>query len=95
MLFAVWGALLVLTGVTVAVTWVDLGTYNLWIALAIAGIKASLVVLYFMHLRYDHPFNAIVFITALLFVVLFVGLALMDSYEYQPQIRQMQQAQQP
>lgn len=94
-LFAVWGALLVLTGVTVAATWVDLGTYNLWIALVIAGVKASLVVLYFMHLRYDHPFNAIVFITALLFVVLFVGLALMDSYEYQPQIRQMQQAQQP
>lgn len=94
-LFAVWAVLMVLTVVTVAVTHFDLGAFNLWIALAIAAVKASFVLLYFMHLRYDHPFNAVVFITALLFVALFVGLALMDSLEYQPQIEQLQQAQTP
>jgi len=82
-LLAVWGALLVLTLVTVAATWVDLGTLNLWLALGIATFKSSLVALYFMHLRYDRPFNAIVFVTALVFVMLFAALALMDTVEYQ------------
>jgi len=48
--------------------------------------KASLVALYFMHLRYDRPFLAIVFVTSLVFVMLFVGLALMDTVEYQPEL---------
>ncbi|MGC8916510.1 MAG: cytochrome C oxidase subunit IV family protein [Thermoanaerobaculum sp.] len=85
-LVGVWLSLLVLTIVTVGATWVDLGSFNLWLAMAIATLKASLVVLYFMHMRYDHPFNAIVFIGALLFVMLFVGLALLDTRAYQPEL---------
>jgi cytochrome c oxidase subunit 4 len=85
-LVAVWLSLMVLTVITVAATWVDLGSLNLWLALAIATLKASLVLLYFMHMRYDHPFNAIVFIGALLFVMLFVVLALMDTRAYQPEL---------
>ena len=38
------------------------------IAVGIATVKASLVALYFMHLRYDQPFYAIVLLTALLFL---------------------------
>jgi len=86
LLFAVLGALLVLTVVTVAVTQVDLGALNLVVALGIALVKASLVALYFMHLRWDRPFNAIVLIFALLLVVLFVGLSLLDSVQYQPDV---------
>jgi cytochrome c oxidase subunit 4 len=56
------------------------------LALAIATLKASLVVLYFMHMRYDHPFNAIVFIGSLLFVMLLVVLALLDTQAYQPEL---------
>lgn len=82
-LVGVWLALLVLTVLTVAAGKVDLGSANIWIALAIALVKASLVGLFFMHLRYDSPFNAIVLIGALLFVVLFVGLALLDTSHYQ------------
>jgi hypothetical protein len=37
-------------------------------------------------MRYDHPINAIVFIAALLFVVLFVSLALLDSHAYAPDL---------
>ena len=70
--------------VTVAVTGVDLGSFNLWIAMAIATVKATLVLLYFMHLRYDRPINAIVFVTALLFVALFVSIALLDTRAYEP-----------
>jgi len=85
-LATVWAALLVFTVITVAVAGVDLGRFNLEIALAIATIKASLVLLYFMHMRYDRPMNAIVFITALLFVVLFVSLALIDTQAYAPDL---------
>jgi cytochrome c oxidase subunit 4 len=85
-LAAVWVTLLVLTWVTVAATGVDLGRFNLWLAMAIATVKASLVLLYFMHMRYDRPINAIVFVTALLFVMLFVGFALMDTLAYQPEL---------
>lgn len=84
LLAAVWGALLVFTVITVAVTKFDFGGMNLWIAMAIATVKASLVALYFMHLRYDRPFNAVVLISALLFVTLFVGLALTDTKENMP-----------
>ena len=79
-------SLLVLTVVTVAVAHVDLGSLNLLVALAVATVKASAVVLYFMHLRYDKPFNAVVFITALLFMVLFVTLVLLDSRQYQDDV---------
>lgn len=85
-LIAVWAALLVLTILTVAAIKVDLGSLNLWIAMAIATLKASLVVLYFMHMRYDRPFNAIVFVTALLFVMLFVSIAMLDSKAYEPEL---------
>ena len=85
-LLAVWAALMVLTVVTVAATWVDLGNFNLWIALEIATVKATLVLLYFMHMRYDRPFNAVVFFSALAFVALFIGIALIDTGAYQPEL---------
>jgi cytochrome c oxidase subunit 4 len=78
LLAAVFGALLVLTALTVAVSYVDLGNLNLYLALAIATLKASLVVLFFMHLFWDRPFNAMVFIGCLLFVSLFIGITLTD-----------------
>lgn len=49
---AVFGALMVLTAVTVAVAFFDLGPLNNVVALGIAGIKTSLVVLFFMHVHY-------------------------------------------
>lgn len=53
----------------------------------IAVTKATRVVLYFMHLRYERPCNAIVLICALLFVMVFCALPLMDSRAYQPGIQ--------
>jgi cytochrome c oxidase subunit IV len=89
-LLAAWAALLVLTVLTVAAARVDLGGLNLWTALGIATFKAALVALYFMHLRYDKPFNAVVFVGAIFFVMLFVGLALLDSSQYMPFIEEYQ-----
>lgn len=85
-LWGTWAALMVLTVLTVAVTYKDLGSLNLFIAMAIATVKASLVVLFFMHLRWDAPFNAIVFISSLVFVALFIYLALIDTDAYKPNI---------
>ncbi len=83
-LVGVWLALMALTYLTVAATWVDLGSFNLIVAILIATVKASLVVLFFMHLLYDHPFNGFIFIVSLFFVGLFIVLAMLDSAEYKP-----------
>ena len=84
-LFAVLGTLLVMTFVTVAVSWFDFGRFNLWIALGIAVFKASLVLLFFMHLKYDKPFNAIVIILSMALVMLFIAITLTDTGQYEPQ----------
>ena len=49
----VWGILLALTAVTVAVSYFNLGLWNASVALSIASLKAALVALYFMHLRHE------------------------------------------
>jgi cytochrome c oxidase subunit 4 len=78
------GTLLVLTLVTVLATKVDFGAnINLAVAMAIAVIKATLVILFFMHLRYDRLFHSVVFVGAILAAALFVGFTLMDSNQYQ------------
>jgi cytochrome c oxidase subunit 4 len=81
-LVTIFVALLVLTWATVAITWLELGEWSLIAALAIAVVKGSLVGLYFMHLRYDAPFNGVILITALIFVGLFIGGVLTDSFQY-------------
>ena len=84
-LFAVLGTLLVMTFVTVAVSWFDFGRFNLWIALGIATFKAALVLLFFMHLKYDKPMNAIVIIISMALVMLFIAITLTDTAQYEPQ----------
>ncbi len=79
-------ALLVLTIVTVSAASFDFGNLNIWIALAIAVVKGSLVVMIFMHLKYDRPFNGLVFCTSLAFVALFITMALTDTKEYAPDV---------
>jgi cytochrome c oxidase subunit 4 len=78
------GTLLLLTVVTVLATRVDFGSnINLAIAMFIAVIKATLVVLFFMHLKYDKIFHSVVFLSAILAASLFVGFTLMDTGQYQ------------
>jgi cytochrome c oxidase subunit 4 len=84
LLVAVWIALMVGTYLTVTATYIDLGALNIWIGLAIATAKALLVGLYFMHLRWDKPFNAFLFLASFAFLALFIGFAMMDTSHYQP-----------
>ncbi|MEM7166507.1 MAG: cytochrome C oxidase subunit IV family protein [Planctomycetota bacterium] len=80
-------ALLFLTGVTVWSAGYDLGWANIYLAMLIASVKAFLVVAFFMHLRWDKPFNQIVFVGTLIFVALFLVFSLMDTRAYRHQQR--------
>jgi cytochrome c oxidase subunit 4 len=56
------GLLLVLTGITVAVSYLDLGFFNVPVALGIACTKVTFVLLYFMHLKFEGPIINLSFI---------------------------------
>lgn len=87
-LLTVFGALLVLTVVTVLAARVDFGgkQINLAVALMIATVKVTLVVLYFMHLRYDRLFHTVLVIAGLLAAALFIGFALVDRGQYENEV---------
>jgi cytochrome c oxidase subunit 4 len=87
MLIAVLAALMALTILTVSVTSFDLGSQgNLIVAMVIATVKAGLVVTFFMHLFWDKKFHLILFLTAVLFVILFLSMSVTDRGEYQRNI---------
>ncbi len=71
-------ALLILTAITVAAAYVDLGSGNVVVALTIATIKAMLVALFFMHLLWDKPVNAIIAMAGFLFLGIFLMFCLLD-----------------
>lgn len=72
-------ALFVLTGITVAVSFVQLGGWNVVVALGLATIKASLVAMIFMHLRYDKKIYLVVVLTAILFLAIFITFTMFDT----------------
>ena len=77
----VGAALLVLTVVTVVVSQIPLGGWNLVVALAIASIKALLVASFFMHLYYDHKLYFIMFGIGVLILSIFIVLTMFDTLE--------------
>lgn len=71
-------SLMVFTVLTVWVAYYDLGRANVFIALTIAVIKATLVVLYFMHVRWSSRLTAVFVVTGLFWLVIMVTLTLTD-----------------
>ena len=71
-------ARMVLTGVPVGPAFADLGPLNAPVALAIAIFKATLVVLYFMHVKYSSKLTKLVVATGLFFLVILIGETMMD-----------------
>jgi cytochrome c oxidase subunit 4 len=71
-------SLMVLTAATVAAAYVNLGAFNIVIALAIASLKATLVVLYFMHARYSPNRTHMVIIAAVFWLAIMLALTLSD-----------------
>ena len=78
MYYAVFGALMVGTAITVAVAYVDLGFFNTAVALGIAVTKATLVVLYFMHVRWASRLTWVVVAGSLFWLILMFAIAMTD-----------------
>jgi cytochrome c oxidase subunit 4 len=92
-----FAALIALTALTVTARYLDLDTLtqiaglNFLVAMSIATVKAAIVALYFMHLRYDQPFNGLVFVIAVAFLALFLVTTLFDTLEYRPSVETYRQ----
>jgi cytochrome c oxidase subunit IV len=79
MYYGIWAALLVLTVVTAAVSFVDLGPFNTIVALIIATFKAVLVVLFFMHVKYtSEKMTKVVIVSAIFWLLILLALSLAD-----------------
>ena len=77
--YAIFITLMVLTAVTVWVATLDLGRLNIVAALAIAVIKATLVLLYFMHLRYSPRLTWLIVSVAFVWLLILIGLIMSDE----------------
>lgn len=76
--YLIFGALLVLTGVTTAIAFVDLGNFNIVVALAIAGLKASLVILFFMHVKYSTKLTKMFVIAGFFWLFIMMAITMTD-----------------
>jgi cytochrome c oxidase subunit 4 len=75
---AIFVALLVLTAATYVVATFDFGWLNTPIALAVAVLKASLVIIYFMGVRYNTPLTKVVVVAGFFWLFILFGLTLND-----------------
>ena len=78
--FLVFFALIVLTWVTAFVSTVDLGRWNIFVALAIAVVKASLVILFFMHVYYSTRLTKMIVVSGLFWLILLLFITMADLW---------------
>ena len=78
MYYAVFAALMVGTAITVAVAFVDLGALNNVVMLGIAMTKATLVVLYFMHVRWSTRLTWVIAASGFFWLLILFGLTMQD-----------------
>ena len=76
--YAIFGALMILTGVTVAAAFVNMGSLNFPIAISIAITKATLVILFFMHVKYSSRLTKMVVGMSFFFLSILFALTLTD-----------------
>ena len=76
--FAVAAALMALLALTVGLAYVDLGPFNLPVALLIAAAKGVLIVLFFMHVKYSHRLTWVFAAASLLWLTILLALTLVD-----------------
>jgi len=74
----VWLALLVLTGITVGASIYFPGKIGILVAVIVTPTKAALILMFFMHLRYEKKIFVIMFLVAISIFAVFVGLTLID-----------------
>ena len=71
-------ALMILTGITVGVAFINLGAFNFPVAISIAVLKATLVVLYFMHARYGSRLVWVLLGCGVLWLAILIALTMAD-----------------
>ena len=76
--FTIFGSLMVLTAVTVAVAFLQLGALNFPVAIGIAVTKATLVILFFMHVKYGSKLTKLVVGCVLFFMATLLGMLMTD-----------------
>jgi cytochrome c oxidase subunit 4 len=76
--FAIFLSLLVLTAVTTAVAFVDLGNFNIVVALAIAGLKAPLGILFFMHVKFGTKLTKMFVVAGFFWLFLMMAITMTD-----------------
>lgn len=91
LLLGTWAALMGLTVFTVTASTFELGAFDLPVAMAIATVKATLVMLIFMHLGFDKSFHSLLIYGSFLFVFLFISFVWIDRAQYQPEISEKEQ----
>ena len=77
-LSGVLAILFVLTGITVGVSYLDMGKLNVWVALLIASAKGSLVLLFFMHMKYESKVLALSFLGTVFFLSIMISFTFWD-----------------
>jgi cytochrome c oxidase subunit 4 len=77
---AVFAALICLTWVTAWISTVDLGSWNIFVALAIAFFKASLVILFFMHVKYSTKLTKMIVGAGFFWLILLLFITMMDIW---------------
>lgn len=78
--FLIFSALLLGTALTVAVAYVDMGFLNTPVALIIALGKASLVILYFMHVKYSHKLVGLFAVAGFFWLIIMLSMTMQDYY---------------
>lgn len=78
--FKVFGALMVLTAVTVGVAFLDLRIFNVVVAVTIAVVKATLVVLYFMHVKESEGLVKVTVVAGFFWFGILIALTLSDYF---------------
>ena len=76
--FAVFAALMVFTATTTAISFLDLGPWNTVVALGIAFLKATLVVLFFMHVKYSPRLTQVTIAGGLFWLAILIVMTLSD-----------------
>jgi cytochrome c oxidase subunit 4 len=76
--YTIFGSLMVLTAITVVAAFINLGALNFPVAISIAILKATLVILFFMHVKYSSRLTKLVCGGAFFFLLILFGLTMTD-----------------
>ncbi|MBF0234040.1 MAG: cytochrome C oxidase subunit IV family protein [Desulfamplus sp.] len=77
-LFGVLAILLAMTAFTIFIARIDMGGANIWVAIIVASVKSSFVLLFFMHLKYESMLVKASFLSTIGFLAILIGFMFWD-----------------